>query len=529
MHINIYKLLHCTFTMCIIKSCRNIHSPATQKRKSQFGSSKVGSSKTHVTDGSQEERLERIIGHVETTISSQKENHTIIGSSETHLKGGSQEEPLERNESHVETTISSQKENHTIIGSSKTHLKDGSQEEPLERIGHVDTTTFTEKKKNSQVGSSPFGSSQVGSNKTQINYGPLEEIMKTYTSQEKATKFTVKEKHSQVGSSKTQINYEPLQEIMKTYTSQQKQTTFTEKEKQSQVGSSPVGSSETHFNNGSQEELMKTYTSQEKPTFTEKETKSEVGSSKTQIKDKAQEELRKTYTGQEKPRKFTDKRNKNKQHGHHIQTQKKHVETRQCFFQDAQNDLTTITTFHQFKAKCYLLKQIITEREYTFQYPEIILTNIDKISLELRPKHATWLQPYSIYGDGNCLPRCGSVAAVGNQDSHVEIRVRIAIEMALHEEDYMSPSFLAQGLDNGDQNICSLYIQFIRDSSDTEIDTYRKETMATAKSGLYSSMFHIHALANVIHLTVESIYPDGYTMGKFLNRRIVPRLQLKGV
>ena len=48
---------------------------------------------------------------------------------------------------------------------------------------------------------------------------------------------------------------------------------------------------------------------------------------------------------------------------------------------------------------------------------------VDKTALELMPEEYKneGLFPSTIYGDGNCLPRCVSLLVYGNEDKHKEI------------------------------------------------------------------------------------------------------------
>ena len=53
--------------------------------------------------------------------------------------------------------------------------------------------------------------------------------------------------------------------------------------------------------------------------------------------------------------------------------------------------------------------------------------------------------PVSVAGDGNYLPRAGSVLAFGHEDSHIEIRTRIIIEMIQNKQLYFNPTYLNKG------------------------------------------------------------------------------------
>ena len=53
--------------------------------------------------------------------------------------------------------------------------------------------------------------------------------------------------------------------------------------------------------------------------------------------------------------------------------------------------------------------------------------------------------PVVVVGDGNCLPRVGSILAFGSEERHAEIRKRIAIELKNHEATYLSDEHLTSG------------------------------------------------------------------------------------
>ena len=54
-------------------------------------------------------------------------------------------------------------------------------------------------------------------------------------------------------------------------------------------------------------------------------------------------------------------------------------------------------------------------------------------------------QPIPTFGDENCFSRCGSLFTCGHEESHVEMRVRIAVEMAMNDEVYLYDTFLSEG------------------------------------------------------------------------------------
>ena len=58
--------------------------------------------------------------------------------------------------------------------------------------------------------------------------------------------------------------------------------------------------------------------------------------------------------------------------------------------------------------------------------------------------------PIQTYGDGNCLYRATSRKLCGDENMHVELRVRTFIELCINKSQYFSDAFLKQltGLDN---------------------------------------------------------------------------------
>ena len=73
---------------------------------------------------------------------------------------------------------------------------------------------------------------------------------------------------------------------------------------------------------------------------------------------------------------------------------------------------------------------------------------IDGLSKDLVPddiplQPSLNMYPAQIYGDGNCLPRCASVIAFGDQDHHEEMRFRVVRELVIHKAFYMEDTNLA--------------------------------------------------------------------------------------
>ncbi|KAK7467875.1 hypothetical protein BaRGS_00036880, partial [Batillaria attramentaria] len=91
------------------------------------------------------------------------------------------------------------------------------------------------------------------------------------------------------------------------------------------------------------------------------------------------------------------------------------------------------------------------------------------------------LMPVRIFGDGNCLPRCGSLLASGSEHTlYEEMRVRIAVELAVHEDHYLA----------GPRS--DVYAQFSQYSGQTK-DVYEKEAMQAVVPSTYMGIWQMQA------------------------------------
>ena len=122
--------------------------------------------------------------------------------------------------------------------------------------------------------------------------------------------------------------------------------------------------------------------------------------------------------------------------------------------------------------------------------------------------------PINVVADGNCLPRCGSVYAFGHEKLHPEIRVRIVMELALHQMIYLDNNYLQQGtalttdLKSNFAGYSDLYTPGIMLSDVIISRIFEEETKKCAKPGAYMGIWQLFALANVLKCNVMSAYPD---------------------
>jgi len=151
---------------------------------------------------------------------------------------------------------------------------------------------------------------------------------------------------------------------------------------------------------------------------------------------------------------------------------------------------------------------------------------IDKASLPLVPDEddLNGLFPCLIYGDGNCLPRCGSLYKYGTEDKHLEIRASIVLELVQHKELYLNMNIEAK--------MFAMFSEFYTGEVLTALAIrriYEKEVFSVRKAGSYMGVWQLSALANVLGRPVRSVYPvyGGQTVRKDLNRTFLPYTALE--
>ena len=167
----------------------------------------------------------------------------------------------------------------------------------------------------------------------------------------------------------------------------------------------------------------------------------------------------------------------------------------------------------------------ITYKPYLPEKP-----NVDYVSLELYPDDVPQRLPVRVRADGNCLPRCGSLLAYGDEDHHTEMRVRIIFEMVQNSDLYLSHDFLASGTDL--QNLVKTYMSYsgqafpINVTEEDMKNLFQNEVMNCRCPASYMSMWGIHGLSSVLGVPVQSGYPQygGFNVRKELHRVVQPRI-----
>ena len=141
--------------------------------------------------------------------------------------------------------------------------------------------------------------------------------------------------------------------------------------------------------------------------------------------------------------------------------------------------------------------------------------------------------PMLIEGDGNCLPRCGSVLAYGTQEYHRDIRLRIAVELIKYPHLYLDADYLSRGWDPANSNkptpvIFAMFSDRYTGQQLTEEairDLYYKEVDDILSAGAYMGAWQIFALASVLRCPLYCIYPlkGCPAVQNDLHRLILPR------
>ncbi|XP_052084922.1 uncharacterized protein LOC127722119 [Mytilus californianus] len=214
---------------------------------------------------------------------------------------------------------------------------------------------------------------------------------------------------------------------------------------------------------------------------------------------------------------------------------REHISDRDALFIQLQYKLINCSSFDEFQAECLNSLTLIEGFEVNVNHHISILNlrcGIDKAALQLLGEEflAVNMYPIEVYGDGNCLPRCG---AVFTGLHHIELRVRIAIEGIAFEHLYMDNKFLNKGSRHiSGKNHTSLYAQYSDEFDPSAVLTpaierrvYRKELMEIIKPGRYMGIWQMFCLASVLKSKVRSVYPlyGSGMVREDLNRIIFPR------
>ena len=148
-------------------------------------------------------------------------------------------------------------------------------------------------------------------------------------------------------------------------------------------------------------------------------------------------------------------------------------DSRDKFFKAIQKKLGDCKNYDDFQFEALAAAEEI-RKSYPLPEPVKVPNKVmDYASFPLYPSDArSDMCPYKIYGDGNCLYRVGSVFFWGDEEHHVEVRVRVAIELGLFEDAYLSHDFIMQGFeDTTFKDLPAMYCQIAQDAITDEVLT----------------------------------------------------------
>ncbi|CAC5424014.1 unnamed protein product [Mytilus coruscus] len=192
-------------------------------------------------------------------------------------------------------------------------------------------------------------------------------------------------------------------------------------------------------------------------------------------------------------------------------------------------------SFHAFKECSILIKNKL--QGFPLEVSQDALDiKLDKVSMDIFPSQEfPDLVPIKVSGDGNCLPRSASMLIFGDQHHNVEMRVRMACELALNKDFYLN-DVNHKIYDFDTFPYCSTITTYSANfkpgmNSDTESieKVYELDAIKTAKRGNYCGIWHLYALASVVGCRLYSIYPklkSTVSIRPELNRIIFPRKQV---
>jgi hypothetical protein len=98
------------------------------------------------------------------------------------------------------------------------------------------------------------------------------------------------------------------------------------------------------------------------------------------------------------------------------------------------------------------------------------------------------------------------------------MRVRIIMELALHQETYLDSVYLSRRLEHHDVNLPAIYAMYSG-------GTFHQELLTISKGSRDMGIWQLHALATVLGTPIQSVYPQygGYDVRTHLHRLILPR------
>ena len=144
----------------------------------------------------------------------------------------------------------------------------------------------------------------------------------------------------------------------------------------------------------------------------------------------------------------------------------------------------------------------------------------------------------TIYGDGNCLARCGSFLVYGNEEHHLEMRGRIVMELAVHEDFYLRNRQMVKGCRiESSPNVPKMFAMVSEHLEGGKLgpvkikNVLEREIVAATHPATYMGLWQVAALSSVLGRPVVSVYPQyaGHILRNECNRTFYPRSEMEGI
>ena len=120
--------------------------------------------------------------------------------------------------------------------------------------------------------------------------------------------------------------------------------------------------------------------------------------------------------------------------------------------------------------------------------------------------------------DGNCMCRSVSQGYIGNDSMHLELRARIVIDGVINKKHYLSHDCLSRGatLCREGEPLPYLYVSYSdhyvngQKITDNTVEyIYARKLHDCAKVNSYMGLWQIAIAANVLNITIQSVFPEG--------------------
>ena len=174
----------------------------------------------------------------------------------------------------------------------------------------------------------------------------------------------------------------------------------------------------------------------------------------------------------------------------------------------------SISNFNTYQSLERGIDELQLSSMTTILVVDILLSGdvVDDIALVFCPEDGPErMVPIKCLGDGNCFCRAISRLIYGNEDHHVEIRVRIVEEAVKRKHLYLNDTYLALGRsttndkDSLSKRYC-MYSQCYGPGKSVE-ETYEDEVLTICNDQAYMGLWQIHQVANVLKRPIGMVYP----------------------